>query len=436
MTLFFTLAFMVLVFWRPQEWLLPWLYGWPLLDAIVYTSLLTLVLEVDTGRARFPRTPAVYLAVGLWLATIASHVPHTYFGGIVFTVPDSFKLCFFMVLMLVVIDREDRARLVVITFVLATCVMAAHALMQKYTGRGFGGQAPLWAFRPKTGEWQARSLFFGIFGDPNDLAQILATSIPLAFAMPRRMTPIGVIVAAAAAGVLYMGLMATHSRGGMVALAASVGAMVFLVLPVRALPYAAAIGLIGGLLLCAFGSQTLLDISAQERVVFWGMGNRAFKANPIFGLGYGMFWQVTSGSRAAHNAFVCCYTEVGILGYWFWFSLLQLGIIGCYRTRMAFRRPKNGREAYMRRLAGLGIAALSGFAAGGYFLSRSWVFPFFFLFGLLNAVPLIARRMLPDKSPPLIQVRRDVFGWGTVSTLASIVYIYVSILLLNRSFYG
>jgi O-antigen ligase len=228
-----------------------------------------------------------------------------------------------------------------------------------------------------------------------------------------------------------MGLLTTHSRGGTVALIAVGGLLVFLRLPIRWMPWLAALGLLGFLVACSRGGAGMLDASARERVVFWGYANWAFKQNPIFGIGYGMFWQI-SEDRAAHNAFVHCYTEMGLVGYWFWFNLLLLGVIGCWRTRMAVRKPRTPEQRHLRRLAGMGLASMAGFSAGAYFLSRTFVFPFFFLFALLNAVPLIARNLLPSDHPPLIDTRRDVLVYGTIATLASVVYIYVSILLLNR----
>lgn len=431
-----TILFIILVFWRPQEWLIPSLWGWPLLDVITYASLLGLIIEVNGGRARMPRTPAVMLAAGLWVATIMSHLAHGYFQGILDTMPATFKFCFFTVLLLVVIDRSSRARTVVVVMVGAAVMMAIHALMQQKTGRGFGGMLPFIYFKQSIGAFEARSQFVGIFSDPNDLGQFLAAMIPLAFAVPRRLNAFTAILMTAVAYLLFQGLLATHSRGGMVGLVASVGTMTFLMLPTRVMPYAAAFALAGGLVLCFLKGGGLLDTSAQERVVFWGLGNQAFKHNPIFGIGFGMWWQITAKSMTAHNAFVLCYTEIGLFGYWFWFGLLQLGIVGSWRARMALARPRTEAQAYMRRLSGLAIAALAGFAGGGYFLSRAFVFPFFFLFGLTIAIPLIVQRLLPDEHPRLINTGRDVYRLGTLTTLFSVVYIYLSILILNKVYYG
>jgi hypothetical protein len=207
--------------------------------------------------------------------------------------------------------------------------------------------------------------------------------------------------------------------------------MAMLFLPVRWMPWLIGAGLLAFLGLCAAGGRGMLDMSSQERVVFWGMANQVFKHNMLFGIGFGMFWMV-AGEKAAHNAFVTCYTEIGLVGYWFWFSLILLGIIGCWRTRVAFRKPQNYEQAQLKRLAGLGIASIVGFSAGAYFLSRAFIFPYFFIIGIVNVIPIVARSQLPAGRPPLIDVWRDVATWGTLTALASVVYVYVSILLLNR----
>ncbi len=415
---------------------MPGLYGWPLLDVVVYAALLALIMEVNQQQIKLPKTPVIWLSVGLFVSTILSHIPHTYFQGIINTIPESFKLCFFLLLLVVVVDRVDRVRAVIIVMVASAVIMAVHCLMQQKLGYGFAGGTPLLRYRPLTDEWQVQSQFFGIFSDPNDVGQWFAAAIPLVFAIPRRLNPITFSMCCGVAWYLFLGLEATNSRGAQIAFFSMLAALVMLRMPTRWLPYMAVLGLGGVLVLCGLKGGGMLDASAQERVVYWGMANRMFKDNPIFGLGYGMFWVVTGGHKAAHNAFVSCYTEVGLFGYWFWFGLLQLAIIGAWRTRLALRRVHKQSQAYLRRVAGLGLASLVGFAVGGYFLSRAFVFPLFFLVGLLNTFPIIAERLLPEDHPPLINPRKDVFGMGTVTSLFSVLYVYWTILILNKAFYG
>jgi len=439
MTFLLTLTFIWLVFWRPQEWLLPWLYGWPLLQGIVFAALLSMLVEVNEGKIHFPKTPAVKLAVGLWFATLMSHIAHTYFQGLLNTYQETFKISFFLILLMVVLTTISRARMVVVVFVMAAILMSVHALMQWNTGIGFAGSEPLVWFNGKTEKLITQTLFFGIFSDPNDMGQFLGLAIPFVFAIPRRLNAVSFLTAAGVVWLVSEALLTTQSRGSLVGVAATVACMLFLFMPVKWFPYLVTAGLVAGLVLCAVLGPSLLDESARDRVVFWGFANRYFISGPIrmlFGGGYNMFPEIIQMDRAAHNAFVCCYSELGLFGYWFWFNLLTLGVIGCWRTRIAFRHPRNGSQAYLKRLSGLSIAAVVGFSASSYFLSRAYVYPYFLLFGLTNAIPLIATQYLPEDRPPLLNFRKDVLMTGTIATLGSILYIYASVLLLNRGYGG
>ena len=436
MTFFLTSLFVFLVFWRPQEWLVPWLFGFPLLDLIVGAASLTLILESSQGVVRFPRgMPQVWMFAGLWIATLMSHIAQFYFEGLMATYAVTFKLCFFGFLLFCVLDRVSRMRWVVWLIVLMGLFMAIHALLQQHRGYGFGGQTPIMHFRPLRGEFAYRSLFFGIFEDPNDLAQMLAVCVPLVFAVPRRMGGLAKIFSLAGAVLLVLGILATDSRGGQLGLVTSCAMMAVLWVPPRWLPRMMLLMFIGALTLCPLTAGNI-DASAHDRVVFWGEANWVFRHHPVFGIGFGMFSEYISGDRAAHNAFVECYTTIGLFGYWFWFGLLQLGLIGAWRTRQALLTPKSGEQEWIRRFAGLALASMAGFMASAYFLSRAFVFPAFFLFALLNAIPVIARNTLPEDYPPLIYAHPDVTILGTAGTLFSVVYVYISILLLNQAFYG
>ncbi len=438
MTFFFTVIFMLLVFWRPQEWLIPWLYGFNLLDVIVVIATLALVLEVDAGRLRTPRRlPQLWILPGLWFAAIMSHVAHTYFAGMMWTIVPVFKICFLTFLLFYVLDRPRRLRTVAWVFVMMTAFMAVHALLQEHRGYGFAGQRPLYI--PSYGGKPAhyRSLFFGIFNDPNDMGQMLATSIPLAFVLPKRMNFIKFILCSGVAALLVMGILTTHSGGTMVALAAVGSVMFALALPDRWLPTLLLALVFSAIALCPL-SAPFLDEAAHDRVVFWGEANYAFKSSPLnmlFGVGYGMFSEYITKDRASHNAFVYAYTSLGLFGYWFWFNLLVLGVIGAWRSRVALRRTREPEQRWLRRFCGLAIAAMSGFAVSSYFLSRTFQYPFFFLFALLGVLPWVTERTMDDQSLRLMRPKKDLM-WTTAGAFGSVLYIYLSIILLNKAFWG
>lgn len=435
MTFFFISLFVVLVFWRPQDWLVPWLFGWPLLDVIFVIALATFIIEVQYGRLKLPRNiPHFYLLAGLFVAAVMSHVANTYFQGMMDTIPEVFNICFFTVIFICVLDTPGKLRGITWMIVAMSCLMAVHALMQVRLGQGFAGQEPLFVPGTETKMPYVRAWFFGIFADPNDMAQMLATSIPLAFAMPRRRSLLGLLLSCGITYLLVLAILATGSRGGLVALAGGAAVMIALILPARWLPSALIVIIVAALFLCPF-SGNVLDAAARDRVVFWGQANYIFRDNPVFGIGHNMFWMVAN-SRAAHNSFVLCYTELGVFGYYFWFSLLVMSFVGAWRVKAMLRGYTGADEAWLRRFVGLCLAALMGYSASGYFLSRTFMYPLFFLFGIMAASTAVALRCLPADHPPVFNFRKDLAVIAPLATLVSIAYVYISILFLNKAFGG
>jgi hypothetical protein len=434
-----TLLFMLLVFWRPQEWLVPWLYGWPLLDAIVGVSLVSLLLEMDNGRLQSPlRRPQFHILIGLWFATLMSHIANTYFAGLAGMYFDTFKFCLFSVLLVTVLDNTGKLRLVAAVFAGMGLTMAAHALMQERTGFGFAGQPPIYSWRPEVEGRVARSIFFGIFEDPNDLAQILSVSIPFAFAIPRRLAWYNIALPIAFAWVASRAVFSTWSRGGEMALYISLTLTAILIRPARWLPKVTMVLLPLSLAIFPFGAG-MLDESARDRVVFWGEANWAFKSRLLFGVGYGMLGEHVHGGRAAHNAFVMCYTELGAIGYTFWFLLSFFAFAGAWHTQMRLTGRKDVESRWLRRFAGLTMAALASYFASSYFLSRAYVYPYFFLVAIGGSLPVVADKLtVADGLQPIWtpETIKKWVTWGTLGALGSIIYIYFSIILLNKAYGG
>jgi len=320
MTFGLVLFFVFMVLWRPQEWLVPELYGIPLLWPVIAACTLGLILESSANQLKPFRGPHLPLLIGLFFATIMSHVRHTYFEGITWALEEVSKMCYFSWLLLTVLDRPSRLRKLVWVIVGMTTIMAIHAIMQETQGYGFAGQRPLrFPVKGEAGVFTTRSLFFGIFEDPNDLAQILCVGCAIVFAIPRHMNFFKFVLCSLVCALLVRAVISTGSRGGFLTLFAMGVCCLGLFLPVRWMPRTLFLIAVGALVLCPF-SGSVLDASAHDRVVFWGDANAVFKQYPVFGLGYNMFPEIAN-DRASHNAFVAAYTELGVFGYWFWFGL-------------------------------------------------------------------------------------------------------------------
>jgi len=176
-----------------------------------------------------------------------------------------------------------------------------------------------------------------------------------------------------------------------------------------------------------------MEESVYERLNFWGEANWAFKHNPIFGVGLDFITEFIGGDRAVHNAFVMCYAELGVFGYFFWFTLILVAVIGLSQTKKYVAGDDRSDAKYLHRLSCWGLASFFGFLASAFFLSRAFVFPLFFLISLFGAVPYVARQISEDAKEMYIPGGRDCVILGVPMSLASIVYVYVSILLMNAA---
>ncbi len=437
---------MLLVFWRPQDWLIPQLQGLPILDAVVGVAMLSLLIEIDSKKIRFPKQlPQVTLIPMLWLATLVSHVAHTYFAGVTETFLPVFKFCFFSILLLVVMDTPDKLRWVARLFVAMAIIMGVHCLLQELRGKGFGPGVPMNI--PKIGERAAhvRTRFYGIFEDPNDTGQFLVTAMPFAFVIFRRKSFMSTILALAVCAFLVRPVLSTHSRGALVGMIAFFGMAVLIRFPPRTIPMWAGLGLLGALPLSVLYGASL-DMSARERVVIWGYANQVISSNPktlLFGIGYNMFWQLTTASTGfrgltAHNMFVFCYTQLGYFGFIFWFGLIVTGLMGAWRVRMYLKpfRFEHQDYDYLWRYSGAAMAALISFCASGYFLSRAFVYPFFFLVSLVAVLPLVTQEWynydLPeDEQIWLIDHPRTVWTLCPLAAGLGMVYVWLSCIALN-----
>lgn len=431
MAFFFAMLFMACVFWRPQVWLFHFLYGSGYLDVVVALTVFALMVEYDEGRLKPPKRHQIVLLVGLYLGTLLSHVANTYLHGLMKTVPATFKYMFYAIMLLSVLDRVKRLRIVIVIFVVMGLVMCYHAYLQVTAGGGFMNQPPV-VLGWKRGEYLVRTRFFGIFGDPNDLAQMLVICIPMVFAVFWRMNFLKFVLCCAAVYAMVWTVDSTGSRGGLVGLAAIAGTSIVFLMPRRWTPALLLCAVIVALTLCP-AAGLVLDSSARTRVIYWGLANWQFKQKPLFGLGFNMFWQVTHEGQAAHNSFVHCYTELGYFGYWFWFGIILVSIVSAWRARVAIIEKVGPEVRYLGRASAACIISMVGYCASSYFLSRAFIYPYFFLCVLMMAFANVSEEYMDEDELPIVHPWRDVFVLTTVGSLASITYIYWSIILLNEA---
>ena len=414
---------------------MPVLYGWPILDGVVYVSVLALLLEWDSGRVPIDkRCPQYFLFFGLFFAALMSHIANTYVEGLITHWIDAFRICFFGILLFANMTSIVRLRWASRIFVIMALFMTVHAVLQQTRGYGFGGLGPVYTWRPGLPDPVPRSQFYGIFGDPNDLAQMLATAMPLSFLFFRRKAFLGLVIGGACWWWLYQGVDACWSRGSLLGIAASVGTILVMRWgPKRHYAKVLSLGAAAALIIIPF-SGAWSEGSALDRVNFWGEANWIFITKPIFGVGLNMIREYISEGRALHNAFVTCYSELGVFGYFFWFSLIMVAVNGLAATRRELlAKVRTAEEEWLLRFTMWGAAALGSFCVTSFFLSRAFVFPLFFLLSMCGSVPYLVDRDNVDEYPASAMDVRQTVRMGIPISLTSIVYIYFAIILINRT---
>jgi putative inorganic carbon (HCO3(-)) transporter len=231
-----------------------------------------------------------------------------------------------------------------------------------------------------------RGRWLGVLGDPNHDAMALVGALPLLlfFIIGRgHKWPLRIVAAVGSAGCIA-GIIATHSRGGSIGLAATV-VMFALLSRRKALAAVAVMIAAAGMMLFAPASfwqrneTTALgaeDLSIEGRLQAWQVAERAFQERPLLGVGESAFLEAWNqyapidsnrvfGHRyVAHNLVLEVLAQLGVIGL---FGLLGF-IFTCLWSAWSARNGELGGEARAVLAALLGYLVCQMFS--GY--STSW----------------------------------------------------------------
>jgi hypothetical protein len=269
---------------------------------------------------------------------------------------------------------------------------------------------------------QIRIRGLGLLHDPNDLAMAFLFALPLFGLGWKSSAPLRnvLIVAIPVAAIVY-GVFLTHSRGGTLALILTLCFAVF-VRWGKIPAFVLLIVLAGGAVAADFAGQgrslVRADESAHGRIDAWSEGLQMLKDQPLLGVGYGQF--LDHHTLTAHNSYVLCFAETGIVGYFFWLGLLALTFA---QLRSIARLPvTDDTDSQLARAAVILQFSMLGVLTAVFFLSRTYVVMLYLMLGIAVAVILIARDSgRPVWSPSLPQLTGLVLG----SQFATIALIYV-----------
>jgi putative inorganic carbon (hco3(-)) transporter len=264
-----------------------------------------------------------FLLFGFIIAIALSQMANGWFGGVVeswLMFLPSAAVFFFIGANVTTIRRLKILTLAAVTSCLFVVVEALCGYYGGFRGEMFVLQDNLYS-HDKIVEQFVRLRGPGFLNDPNDLAQILLIALPLIFlAWRRRRVLANSLIVLVPAALLLWAIYLTHSRGALIALA-----VLALMAARKRLGTTASVILAGVLVLTmlALGFTGGRGISAAEgadRLEAWATGLELFKSAPLFGIGFGNFSDFND--ITAHNSFVLCLAELGLVGSTIWVALL------------------------------------------------------------------------------------------------------------------
>ena len=344
MSFFFTCLYITFVVLRLNE---IWIDYLPpnSLDLIVISAFGFMLVEIARGKLVWPKhLPHQFFILGFYGACMFSDVVWTNLGNLQITAGDIGKIVIVSILILVNVDSYRRIQIVAGVMFAAAFAISIHCYLQQTRGYGFTGgpdAAPLIVYDPNHGTvLHVRSKYIGILGDPNDTSLFMVMTIPFILLLIPVRSFISLGVATAMITPLAYTIYLAGSRGGFLALIMTLFASYAQFLKPRNFTIAA-LGSVFGIMFL-LPSRFIVAGFGQERTMLWGSANQIFKEYPIVGTGYGRIVEYYDYQQVPHNSFVHAYTELGLVGYMFWFSMTYLFLLTHLTTSVPYASPTIG----------------------------------------------------------------------------------------------
>lgn len=425
------LLYVGLVYLRPFEYAqyAPMFRDVPLLPTLMGLTLLAW-LTVPGKKFDAPHYP---LIAGLLLCVPMSMISGArWFGGAYQAFVDFVPVVVLFVIAATLVNAPRRLRQMFGLLAIVSTIIAWHGIDQAANGIGWSGIVPV----------MDRVRYVGFLNDPNDLAMALLMTVPMTLAfVQRRRSKLLALLALTCVGAMLYCIYLTNSRGAIVALAVMIGAYSLLRFGWRRSLVMAPL-LLAVLVIAA--PTRIDDISADEdsasgRIEAWYEGVQMLKSYPLLGVGKGQF--VEHHFRTAHNSFVLAAAELGLIGYFFWLSLIALSAmmlavllrspppLTTPTSTTGKRHAENADDSWAehQRLARILSYSLAGCLAAGFFLSRSYFVLLYLLLAMIVGLYQSARgrwKHLPRfdfrsafRRLIMLEVASLAFLWITTRTL-------------------
>jgi O-antigen ligase len=367
------LLYLVLLYVRPQDFI-------PALGRMRIVMILAIIIIIfyfihKTFQRKeiniFATRQHVLMFILLLLVPI-SHIANGRLFGL-WDATEEFLTIFLLFFIMVSIPSNFKEfRTICWTLFTCTSIIAADGIIQHYRGIDIVGQTPV----------VGRIRWIGLFADPNDLALLIDSFFPfvLVDVFDRSVRLRGRAFLALIGIVMVAAIYFTNSRGGFIAFLAI---LLFFSYKRWGLLRGIAIGavfLVAGLLI-APSRMSMMDpyeLSANQRVDAWTNGLASLKSHPVLGTGYNTFRLIHG--IAPHSATIQCLSDLGLIGYFVWLTLLYSSIAGLLKFE------KQCPSSPYRKYASILQLSFIGFLGSALFLSQAYSPVLYILVGLAALV--------------------------------------------------
>lgn len=401
------LNYLAFLYIRPQDFM-PQLQGAPVMLMLgAGTAALVILHQAVRKRALvFARAPQHLFVLWVYVAILASRMAMGHVRGAFEATLDFVPTLVMYFLFVELTTTATRVRVVFHTITHLTLALAVQGIVQRFTGMGFGGQEA----------YKGRIQAVGIFSDPNDLALVINTVLPLTvLTMLQSRSVLARLYNALVSCVFVYAVFLTASRGGLLCL----GVMAMLISYRK---FGKIVGVAGGVAIMAalvvlgprMNTISTEEASSYGRLEAWSLAMDLFKGSPLFGIGYGHFMDYHF--RTAHNSYLLCTAELGFFGLYPW---LMMFFISHRNTRFVERELiRTGQRSFATCVHAAHVSLLV-FFLGALLLSRTYHPLLFIMIALCASIARVFVATSEDRYA-LIEKRDFLLGLGlTVGSLAA-----------------
>lgn len=352
----------------------------------VIVSLGAMAAEVtDPTRHRHSLSICIVLLI---FASIISHLSHGRVALAYFSVIDLLKCVVYYWLMCSIITSGSQLRRFLRLLIIFTAILVVIALLDYHDVVRIEAVHAYQQVEvdPSSGEKHIlpRLCSTGIFSDPNDFCLVLTLGVMLCmYEMGSKLCLMSNIIVAGIVITFICALRLTYSRGGLIALLASVSGFLWARFGIIR---TAAFGMVAlPVVLLAFeGRQIQINTdggTGRDRILLWKEGLVLFEHSPIFGIGKDEY--VENVGLVVHNSFLHSFVELGIIG--------GTAFIGCFVSALCCLRKSNittrnicaDTEELLRFRPYL-VGIVCGYIGGYLTLSRQYSIMTYLIFGLVT----------------------------------------------------